>query len=163
MSARWTTIRNAAVVLGTTVLATGCYSYVPAQFTAIPIGEGVRVYLSQDGVARLHEIAADAFPDLGDRPVLNGRLVRRDATEFSVQVPVGARQAGFHQAELDQQVTLPVSSLVQVEQKKVSGVRTGLALVAATAALATVTVTILSGARDPVSDGGPDPDNIRVP
>jgi hypothetical protein len=163
MGARWNRVRSALLVLGTTVFASGCYTYVPAQFTAIPLGEGVRVYLSQSGVDRIRQIGADALPGLTDRPVLNGRLVRRDANEFSLQVPVGTRQAGFHQAALDQQVTLPVSDLVQIEQRRVSGVRTGLAMAGGTALLATVVVLVVSGARNPADNGGVDGDNLRVP
>ena len=163
MAARWTGARNAMVVVGAACFASGCYTYVPAQFTAIPIGEGVRVYLSQAGVDRLRQVGADALPGLTDRPVLNGRLVRRDATEFSLQVPVGTRQAGFHQAELDQQVTLPVTDLVQVERRMVSGLRSALSVVAGTALLATVVVTIVNGARRPSDNGGPEPDNLRIP
>lgn len=155
--------RNMAAALGAAALASGCYTYVPAQVATIPLGEGVRVYLSQSGVERLRAIGADALPGLTDRPVLSGRLVRRDATEFSLQVPVGTRQAGFHQAQLDQQVTLPLSDLAQVEQRRVSRARTGLAVAAGTAALATVAVMIVSGARNPASNGGPDPDNLRIP
>ena len=158
----WVRLRGALLVVGTVVL-TGCYTYVPAQFDAVPIGEGVRVYLTQSGVDRLRQVGAGALPGLTDRPVLSGRLVRRDATEFSLQVPVGTRQAGFHQAALDQQVTLPVTDLVQVEQRRVSGVRSGLAAAGATALLATVVVMIVNGARRPVDNAGPDPDNLRVP
>jgi hypothetical protein len=160
---KWEKIRSALIVVGTAVLTSGCYTYVPAQFTTIPIGEGVRVYLSQSGVDRLRQIGADALPGLTDRPVLSGRLVRRDASEFSLQVPVGSRQTGFHTAALDQQVTLPVTDLVQVERRQVSGLRTALSLGAGTAALATVVVMIVKGARRPVDNTGPDPDNLRIP
>jgi hypothetical protein len=163
MGSSWVRLRNALLVTGTAVLATGCYTYVPAQFSAIPIGEGVRVYLTQSGVDRLRQIGADALPGLTDRPVLNGRLVRRDATEFSLQVPVGTRQTGFHQAALDQQVTLAVTDLVQVERRRVSGVRSGLAAAGATALVATVVVLIVNGARRPVDNTGPEPDNLRIP
>jgi hypothetical protein len=163
MNRRWRAIRGAPLVVGAALLTSGCYTYVPAQFTAIPIGEGVRVYLSPTGLERLRQVGAEALPGIADRPVLNGRLVRRDATEFSLQVPVGTRQAGFHQAEIDQQVTLPLSDLVQVEHRRVSGLRTGLALGAATALLATVVVTIVTDARNPAGDSGPDGDNLRIP
>jgi hypothetical protein len=163
MSASWNRIRGALVVLGTAVFASGCYTYVPTQFTTIPIGEGVRVYLSQSGVDRLRQVGAEALPGLTDRPVLSGRLVRRDASEFSLQVPVGTRQTGFHTAEIDQQVTLPVADLVQVERRQVSSLRTALSVAGGTAALASVVVLVVNGARRPVDNGGPDPDNLRIP
>jgi hypothetical protein len=145
------------------VYSSGCYTYVPAAFPTIPTGERVRVYLSQAGAARLREIGGDAIPGLGERPVVAGRLVRRDATEFSLQIPIGARQTGFLQEELDQQVTLPVAELVQVERRQVSGVRSALAVVAGTAALTALVVTVLKGARNPSPSTGGDPDNLRAP
>ena len=159
----WTGVRNALLILGASVCATGCYTYAPAQFTTIPIGEGVRVYLSQAGVERLRQIGGEAFPELADRPVISGRLVRRDATEFSLQVPVGRRQEGFHMAELDQQVTLPVADLVQVEHRRVSTARTGLTVVGSSVLLATIVVTIMTGARNPADNGGGEGDNILLP
>src|SRR3954463_510633 len=119
MTSKWGLIRNAAVVLGASVFTGACYSYVPASFTAVPIGQGVRLYLSEAGLDSLRRAAGDAVPGIGDRPVVSGILVRRDAKDFSLQIPVATRQAGFHETELDQRVTLPVADLVQVEQRKV--------------------------------------------
>src|SRR5688500_1644394 len=105
-------VRPAAARAGTVLaalLSAGCYSYAPADFAAVPIGEGVRVYLTQGGVAHLQEVGGDALPGLADRPVLVGRLVGKDAGAFSLQVPVATRQVGFHSAALDQRVTLPIA------------------------------------------------------
>ena len=157
------TLRGVALVLGTSVFSSGCYSYVPANFTAIPQGEGVRVYLSQAGVDSLRRAAGDAIPALGDRPVVSGRLVQRSATDFSLQIPVATRQAGFLQSELDQQVTLPIADVVSVETKTLSGTRTALATIAGTALLAAVVVTIVTGARQPVNTDGGAGDNLRIP
>ena len=151
----------AALVL---VVMTGCYSYVPAQFETVPIGEGVRVFLSREGMSRLRELGGDQIPGAAsDQPVVQGTLVRRTAADFSLLIPVTSRQVGFLQNELGQQVTLPVADAVQVQRRKVSQVKTGLALAGSTAAIAFVIVSIIKGARQPSDNSPPLPEDIRLP
>jgi hypothetical protein len=163
MASRWGLIRNAAVVLGTSVFTGACYSYVPARFDTVPIGLGVRLYLSEAGLDSLRRAAGVAVPGLGVRPVVSGILVRRDADDFSLQIPVAVRQAGFHEAELDQRVTLPVADLIQVEQRKVSSAKTALAVASSAFVVATVVVTVMTGARRPVDTSTPPGDNDLIP
>jgi hypothetical protein len=150
-----------AVVL---LVTTGCYSYVPAEFETVPIGEGVRVYLTREGVTRLREIGGDQIPGASsEQPVVSGTLVRRSPADFSILIPVTARQVGFLQNELGQQVTLPVADAVQVQLRKVSQVKTGAALVGSTAAIAFVIVSIIKGARQPSDNPQPLPEDLRIP
>jgi hypothetical protein len=151
----------AALVL---LVTTGCYSYVPVEFDTVPVGEGVRVYLSREGVTRLRELGGDQIPGAAaDQPVVQGTLTRRTAADFSVLVPVTSRQVGFLQNELGQQVTLPVADAVAVQLRKVSGVRTGLALAGSTAGIAYVIVSIIKGARAPQEGEEPPPGDLRIP
>ncbi|HUR01128.1 MAG TPA: hypothetical protein VM347_01180, partial [Nonomuraea sp.] len=145
--------------------ASGCYSYVPAELATVPLGEGVRVYLSRDGVARLRELGADQIPGAaGEQPVVQGTLVRRTGSDFSLLIPVTSRQVGFLQTNLGQQVTLPAADAVQVQLRKVSGVKTGLALATSTAGLAYILVSIVQGARQPTPPNpDPGPVDLRVP
>ncbi|MSR07879.1 MAG: hypothetical protein EXR93_12580 [Gemmatimonadetes bacterium] len=163
MRALSTRLGNALILCGATTFASGCYTYVPATFSTVPTGESVRVYLTQSGVDRLRQMGGEAMPELGSRPVLTGKLVRRDATDFSLQIPVGSRQSGFMRSELGQQITLPVSDLVQVEWRQVSGTRSALATAGVSVVLAAVVVTALKGARAPGGSAGSDPDNLRMP
>lgn len=147
------------------LVASGCYSYVPAELGVVPVGEGVRVYLSRAGVAKLSELAGDQIPGAGgDQPVVQGTLVRRTDSEFSLLVPVASRQVGFLQSNLGQQITFPVGDAVQVQLRKVSSVKTGLALVGSTAGIAYVIVAIVQGARQPTNPNpDPGPVDLRVP
>jgi hypothetical protein len=158
-------MRRRAFVGVLLVATTGCYSYVPAQFDVIPAGEGVRVFLNQEGVARLRQTAQGVVPGLdGDQPVVQGTLTRRSAVDFSVLVPVTAHQEGFLQSELGQQITLPTADVVGVQQKKLSSTKTALALVGTTAGLAFVIVSIIQGARNPTTtDQGPPNTDVRIP
>ena len=145
------------------LFGSGCYSYIPADFSTVPMGEGVRVYLSETGMTRLRELGGDALPGAGTRPIVSGRLVNRTPSEFSLEIPVGTRAVGFHTEELDQRLTLPVADVVQVEMKKVSGVKTAALTAAGAGAIGYLIVLVVKGARDPVIDTQPDPDNIRIP
>ena len=156
---------NQRLVAGLVLLVTtGCYSYVPADFETVPIGGGVRVFLSREGVARVRELGGDQIPGAAsDQPVIQGTLVRRTAAEFSVLVPVTSRQSGFQQNPLGQQITLPVADAVQVQRRQVSQLKTGLALAASTAGIAFVIVSIISGARQPEDEPPPPPVDLRIP
>ncbi|MSR07882.1 MAG: hypothetical protein EXR93_12595 [Gemmatimonadetes bacterium] len=147
------------------LVTTGCYSYVPAELGVVPVGEGVRVYLSRAGVAKLSELTGDEIPGSGgDQPLVQGTLVRRTDSEFSILVPVASRQVGFLQTNLGQQVTFPVADAVQVQLRKISPVKTGLALIGSTAGIAYLIVSIVQGARQP-SNPSPDPGpvDLRAP
>jgi hypothetical protein len=158
-------MRKRAFVGALLLVTTGCYSYVPVEFDAIPVGQGVRVYLSRDGVARLREIGSDVIPgaDSGE-PTIQGALVQRTAENFSILVPVASHHEGFLQSELGQQVTLPTSTVVEARLKKVSGVRTGLAVAGSAALITGVVISIMRNARDPLGQN-PDPgsQDIRIP
>jgi hypothetical protein len=151
----------AALIL---LVTTGCYSYVPAEFDTVPVGQGVRVFLSREGVTRLRELGGDQIPGAsGDQPMVQGTLTRRTASDFSVLIPVASRQVGFLQNELGQQVTLPVADAVAVQLRKVSHVKTGLALASSTAGIAVLIVSIIKGARAPQGGEEPPPGDLRIP
>lgn len=145
------------------MLSSGCFTYQPADFSTVPMGGGVRVYLSQAGMNRLRELGGDALPGAGTRPVVSGTLVSRTPDQFSLQIPVATRAVGFHTAAIEQQVTLAVADVVQVELKKVSGVRTAALTAAGAGAIGYLIVLVVKGARDPIIDQSPEPDNLRVP
>ena len=152
---------SAALVL---LVTTGCYSYVPADFQTVPIGEGIRVFLTREGVNRLRELGGDQIPSAqSDQPVVTGTLVRRSDSDFSILIPVTSRQVGFLQNSLGQQVTLPVADAVQVQRREVSQVKTIATLAASTAAIGFVIVSIIKGARQPQDTPQPLPEDLRIP
>jgi hypothetical protein len=127
----------------------------------------VRVYLDQNGVARLQQVdGGDQLSGVSpDHPVLQGKLARRSASDLSLLIPVVSRQQGFFlQGELGQQITLPLTDVVGVEQKKLSSLKTALTVAGGTAGLAFLVVSIVNGARSPtVRFTPPPPDELRVP
>jgi hypothetical protein len=159
----WRGAVTKACILAASLGGSGCYKYVPTELAAVPIGDGVRVYLSRDGMDRFRKVGGDVLPNAGTSPVLAGTLVRLEGGEFSLEVPVATRQVGFLSSQLDQRVTLPVADVVQVESRKVSGLRTAALTVAGTALIGYAIVEVVHGARDPVPGNGGDPDNLRIP
>ena len=140
-----------------------CYSYVPAEFEAVPLGEEVRVYLSSRGMVRLAELT-EGEVTLPGQPIVGGALAGRDESEFSLRIPVASRQVGFLQSQISQQVTLQRDDLVQVTVRQFDKTRTGLTVGASAAAIAGVIAFILGSSegedRPPTPDG---PEDLRVP
>jgi len=140
----------------------GCFSYVPADLGTVPVGEEVRVYLTREGLAQLRESGSDDFAAI-DQPIVSGTLTGRDPGQFSLLIPVTRTQVGFLQSSLGQQVTLPSESVVQVEQRRLNGTRTGIALVASTAAVTLLLVSIISDGRGEEKGPPLDSNDGRIP
>ena len=70
----------------------GCYNYVPTDFTTVPVGEDLRLFVNPGDVPELSEIPAGE--DLA--PVVQGTLVAVEGDALVVRVPVARRQQGFH-------------------------------------------------------------------
>lgn len=149
-------------VITVALCLSGCFSYVPAEFETIPIGEEVRLFLNGAGLERLNEVGEDILPD-SDEPVVAGTLVARQADQFSLRIPVASRQEGFLQSQIAQQVTLPTSGLVQAERRQLNGIRTGLAVASGTAAIAVLVMTIISGGTPPQPVPPPTGEDARIP
>ena len=143
------------VVAATPVLA-GCFAYVPAQMEGVPAGQEVRVQLSRRGMAELPvEIAQDDG-------YLRGSYAGQGGDSVRVQVAVAARQVGFLNQELRQEVRVPTAEVVQIERREFSRGRTAL-LAAAVVAGGVAIVSLISGSIDGAGDGPPDDDLTRVP
>ena len=64
-----------------------CYSYVPAEFEAVPLGEDVRVYLTNEGMVRFAQVSGGDALDMMAVEVWrfeNGRRSER----YTDRVPV---------------------------------------------------------------------------
>ena len=130
---RWI-IRGAA--LAAFLSAPGCYRYTPVAMDAVPPGDAVRVYVSRAAMLDLQE----AIPV--DNPVLSGRVSRQEGDQLFLRVPVGARQVGFHSAQIDQEVPIPLREITQVERREFNRAGTG-ALIAGTAGAAAVVIFLI--------------------
>lgn len=116
--------------------ASGCFKYIPTELEALPPEQNVRVYVSRSVVENLQEVTEF------DEPIVRGRFVRHDEDEIFLWVPVGARQVGFHNTQLGQDVRIPLDGVVQLERREVDRLGTG-ALVAGGIGTAAVVLFVI--------------------
>jgi hypothetical protein len=125
---------------------------------AVPPGDAVRVYVSRAAMLDLEE----ALPDTG--PIVSGKVSRREADQLFLRVPVGARQVGFHSAQIDQEVPIPMREITQMERREFNRAGTG-ALIAGTAGAAAVVIFLIMDAYGEPSfeEECPDCADMRLP
>lgn len=140
------------------IALSACFSYVPAEFDAVPLGESVRVYLTRQGIAA----AGDALDQDGE-PFLRGTLLRRDGDRMVLRVPVARRQVGFFAEPIGQDIEVRTSDVVQLERRRLDRTGTGL-LVAGTVASAAAVIFLIidSGGAEDIVDPPP-PERRRIP
>ena len=109
LPARKTTPIAAAVLLWS-----GCFSYIPADPSALPVGSQVRVQLTRLGVAALPEVLDQSGPRLA------GTLVWTNNDQLMLRVPAVVDPS------LGQQVVIPTQNVVSFETRRFSSTRTAL-------------------------------------
>ena len=144
------------------VLSSGCFSYVPAELDTVPPGEDVRLFLTRQGMDALSEADVNGTLTTG-APVVNGELMRRNPDELYVRIPIARRQIGFHTAQLGQDIRIPTGEIVQIEQRRLNGVGTGLLLAGSAGLVSSIVMFILNDARG--TSGGPpiEVEETRIP
>ena len=150
------TTRTALLVAGLVLMA-GCYTFAPVESAAVVPGSAVRVTLTREETLN----QADALGQL--QSVLTG--VATDATSaqlltfiYRLPNPTPSQRNRFNGL-----MSVPWSSILQVEEKRFSSGRTiGLAAIGVAIAVAILAVTDESGTGER-EGGGPTPDAAIVP
>ena len=115
----------------------GCYNYVPTDFTTVPVGEDVRLFVNPGDVPELSEIpAGEALT-----PVVQGTLVGMEDDAVVVRVPVARRQQGFHTLSLGQSIRVPHDGIISAQLRVLDELKT-VAVVSGTVAAATVLIFV---------------------
>ena len=115
----------------------GCYNYVPTDFTTVPVGEDVRLFVDPEDVPELSEIPATE--DLA--PVVQGTLVGVEDDAVVVRVPVARRQQGFHTLSLGQSIRVPHDGIISAQLRVLDELKT-VGVVSGTVAAATVLIFV---------------------
>jgi hypothetical protein len=140
------------LALAALVLGLGCYSYVPADLAAVPVGSHIRAIVRGTAADRLRA----AYGVAG--PALDGRLVAREAEMLTLSVPSVPLGSPLGTHALYQQVPVAAADVVGVDVRKVDAFRTG-AIVAvgavAATALAAKALSGGSGGTGSGTGGGP--------
>lgn len=126
-----------AVVTNLVLVLAGCFNYVPTDFTTVPVGEDVRLFVNPGDVPELSEI-----PVVGDlTPVVQGTLVGMEDDAVVVRVPVARRQQGFHTLSLGQSIRVPHDGIISAQLRVLDELKT-VGVVSGTVAAATVLIFV---------------------
>ena len=152
-------LSKAAVLVGWLTAASGCYSYVPTEFAAVPEGQDIQVRLTRQGLADVPEIADDVGY------AVKGRLVRVEGDVVVVRVPL-ARPPGppMSGGSVGRDIAIPLRGVDQVERREFSRTRTALAVLGGVAAI----LGVVTGVGDDDGDSQPLPrppseESSRIP
>jgi hypothetical protein len=142
--------RQALLVLAL-LLASGCYSYVPARVESVEPGQAVRVRLSPEEAERLEPVR------MTNARVMDGVVLNRSDSELLVETPVGRLDPRQGTRPLHQRVNVPLVEIRDVELRERDNVKTG-AILGGAALVAAVVVTAAlkgGGGTRPVDGEGP--------
>ena len=132
------TERNLAAVL-LLMCTAGCYTFQPVSVAELTTGEGIRAVVSGAFADSLSRILP------GHRRIIEGSYVEADGSSVLLDVPVSAAYKGMRLQTLNQRIEIPVDAFMDIERRKLSRTRTGLAVGAIVTASTTVIVTQLAG------------------
>ena len=114
---------------GALLMCSGCFSYVPGDLRTVPPDREVRLELTRVGFAQLPEIPNHPGPDL------SGMVVRQDASQLWLRVPVAIRMDGMVTGTVEQDVAIPQADILKIEQRVFSRRRTGVVALGGVGAL----------------------------
>jgi hypothetical protein len=137
-------------------LVSGCYSYRPLPMTAAVPGQTVRVTLSPEEALRQQENVGAL------RQQIEGEIVESSSAGIGLTVPRPASSPA-QRGGLNTFVTLPPTSIVQLEEKKFSAARTARFAGAGAAAAVAVLAIVEAVAGDAGDEGPPNTSLIRIP
>ena len=139
---------GSAVALATVFVLTGCYSYVPLEGPA-PVGSEVRAHLTNETALKESELTGVLTQDYSGRVM----AITSDSLMLSV---IAARAIGAAQTRTARRIVgLPMTGVEGLEERKLSGIRTALAVAGGGAAVAAIVGGILTvGGNSGGDDGG---------
>jgi len=140
------TARTALVVVATTA-GTACYSYMPIDGPAV-VGSEVRARLTRETALDQSELTGVLTQNYQGRVM----AITSDSIRLSI---VSGRAIGPTQTQTARRIVgLPMTGVQGLEERKLSGARTALAVAGAGAVVAAVVGGVLVGGGDSGGDGG---------
>jgi hypothetical protein len=148
---------RACTLVASACSSAACYTYTvidPAQAGA---GIEVRARITPEESARIDELIGR------QGRVLEGEIVGTESAGLIISVPTVFQDNGTSSARLHQRLTLPTTSIVELEQRRLDRLRT-FSLVGAIAAVAGyVVITQFGASSDDPGGDKPGPENLVVP
>lgn len=146
-------MRSLLLTLAGSLVLTACYAYAPMEASRLQPGAAVRMRIDA-------RTAQQIEPLLGrtDARQLAGTVITAGVDTLIVEVPTTTQLAGSGTNQtLRQRVSIPRSSLLEVESRTLSRTRTWIATGAAAAILGAIILnaTVEGGGRQGGNGGGP--------
>jgi hypothetical protein len=131
------------------VMATlgGCYSYLPTRPESVPLGEAVRLRLTEQEAANFPDLRLDAGR------LLEGRLFRVTDAAVTVETMIGVNDPQRGTRALMQRVDVPMDGMIELERRQLERARTGFLVGGGAAVLTAIVVAQLQGSGG--DDDGP--------
>ncbi|MEX2284083.1 MAG: hypothetical protein WEE89_16470, partial [Gemmatimonadota bacterium] len=148
-------VRSITIAVAMPFALSACYSYMPAQLETIPSGQEVRMVVTREGRLDLPEAIEP------EGPFISGKVVRRDGDRLFLSIPIAQQQRGFYVSQIAQEVSLRTGEIVQIELRKLDGVKTGLFVAGTAAAAAGIVFAIIEAASRSNDDGLPPIEEFR--
>lgn len=146
------------LLVGTALVASGCYTYLPTSAADVRPGTPVRMRITGDQARALYE------QRLTDDRLLAGTLVERSGDGFLVDTPVGHNDAQRGMRAVLQRVAVPERDVLEIEQRTLNKARTGAVMAAGMVAAGVVIALQSSGGGDGDDGPGPGtPESRRIP
>jgi hypothetical protein len=151
------TQRRAIALLSTAALLSGCYVYVPTQIGTVGAGEQVQIHLSPRAQVELSQRGRRV------EQTIRGTLAERRGDQLMLKVPIGTQQEGFFRSAIEQDLPIAEADVLGIDLRRFSGSRTMLLIGGSAGGAAAIVLTIIATSRNPSGDGGPGPEEIRIP
>lgn len=150
-------VRTATLAAGL-VLTAGCYSYAPVRVESLTPGQAVRVRLTPNEAQRLTELRRT------ENRLMEGTYLESSGLQLTVNTQVSRNDPMAGTRALIQTIDVPLTEVVEVEEKHFDRLKTGLV---AGGLLAGVVWAILEATGPAVAPGDnpppPPPPESRIP
>jgi len=151
------TRRRVVALLCAVALLSGCFTYVPTQIAAVPVGEQVEIYLSPRAQVELSQRGGRV------EEVVRGTLAERRDNQLLLRVPIAAEQEGFFRSDIERELPVAEADVLGIGLRRFSGTKTALLVGGSIGGGALIVLTIIATSRK--GSGPPDGgvDEIRIP
>lgn len=142
-------------------IAAGCYSYAPLETSRLQPGEDVRLRITAGAAEQIEPLLGRT-----DARLLAGTVISTGADTLIVEVPTTTRMAGSGTYQtLNQRVSIPRSSLLELESRSLNRTRTWIVTGAAAAIVGAIVLnaTVERGGSDRPPGGTPPELRPRLP
>lgn len=150
-------MRTAGIAIAAAVTL-GCYTYVPAELDAVPVGSDVRGLLSTEARLALRDTLGQ------DLATLRATLVAREPGRLLLAVRSNEGEPRYGSRALFQHVALAPGDVLRVELRQLDRPRTIATAVLAAAGVAAIVAYVLEATNpgDPGNGGGGGSELVRV-